>query len=214
MNNRKVLVTLCLAILALAGVTDAEAHGWPCPELWQMYTAAMTEVSLYVLPDGSGDRLDDARLYGGARTDATITIALYDCSYNPIPGYPLEDLWLESLYDGAVFCPAGNVADHNTDALGQSTFSGALRGGGCGSTWNDEGLLAFANGQGFMQAALDIHVNSADRNGDLQVNLSDISLFAAAYYGTYDYCADFYWDGVLNLSDVALLAQANGVACD
>jgi hypothetical protein len=40
-----------------------------------------------------------------------------------------------------------------------------------------------------------------------------VVLFAGAYYGAYDYCADFYWDGILNLSDIVVLAQNMGQTC-
>jgi len=42
--------------------------------------------------------------------------------------------------------------------------------------------------------------------------LTDVVLFSGIMFGDYDYAADFYWDGVVNLSDLVLLAQ--GVTAD
>ena len=55
-----------------------------------------------------------------------------------------------------------------------------------------------------------IRFNSPDMNGDLVINLVDVSLFAQVYLGGYSYSADFYWDGLLNMVDVAILAQHYG----
>lgn len=43
-----------------------------------------------------------------------------------------------------------------------------------------------------------------DGNGD--VNLTDLSIFAAAYYGVYLFCADYDCNGVLNLTDLSVFA--------
>jgi len=55
--------------------------------------------------------------------------------------------------------------------------------------------------------------NSPDLNGDLVVNLSDIILFARIYWGEYSYAADFYWDGQVNLSDLAMMIGTRGRTC-
>ena len=52
---------------------------------------------------------------------------------------------------------------------------------------------------------------SADNNGDLVVNLADLSTFAAGYTGAYNACADVFYDGVINLSDLSLFSQAYGI---
>ena len=56
--------------------------------------------------------------------------------------------------------------------------------------------------------------NSADINGDLSVNLTDIVAFSQAMTGGYAYYADFNNDGSLNLSDIVRLAGGNGVSCN
>ena len=65
---------------------------------------------------------------------------------------------------------------------------------------------------------LPVHFNSADITGlggvvDGVVNLSDVSGFAQIYFGTYDFSGDFFFDGLMNLSDVGRLAAGNGSVC-
>ena len=56
--------------------------------------------------------------------------------------------------------------------------------------------------------------NSPDINGDLIVNLTDISLFAVDFFGAvYMYRSDFNYDGAINLTDLAMLAPTIGVPC-
>ena len=51
-------------------------------------------------------------------------------------------------------------------------------------------------------------VNSPDLNGDLLVNLADLSLFAQDYFGPYNYRSDLRWDGDLDLGDLVVFAVA------
>ncbi len=158
---------------------------------------------------------DNAMLYGGARTDATIGLKLLDSFGNPIPNYPAEQSWLTTITsDGFDNCAGGAYPDGDTDLLGQTSFSGPMGAGGSGAgsrimigTWpTPEFPIDFPGGALF-------HFNSPDINGDLVVNLTDIAWFAGDYFGPYDYRSDFFWDGVLNLSDIALMAQAVGASC-
>jgi hypothetical protein len=177
-------------------------------------TAASAEanaVSVFTLPNGGGHRIDDCFLSGGAKTDATITLTLVDLNGDPINLYPFEDLTLATASGGLVTCPGGSTADASTDINGQCTFSGSVFGGG--ASGSGEGTIVLVNGSALTQAPMNVSFNSPDISGDLIVNLSDISLFASFYYGSYSYSADFYWDGNLNLSDISLLAQGNGSAC-
>lgn len=60
---------------------------------------------------------------------------------------------------------------------------------------------------------LSISYNSPDINGDLRVDLSDVTFFAHDYFGVYDYRSDFNYDGVVNLTDVSMFAPELGAAC-
>jgi hypothetical protein len=170
------------------------------------------QVSVLVVPNGSGSPLNECYGFGtGPIVNATIEVWLRDAGGDSIYLFPFSDMWLETanaLKVGMVLCPGGSTADQSTDIHGYTTFSQELFAGCCGS-----GMMVVVNGTPLSQAPFDMLVNSPDMNCDLVVNLTDVTLFAQTYYGAYDYCADFYWDELLNLSDIVLLAQANGSAC-
>jgi hypothetical protein len=201
----------------LACVTGTAWAQAPDPILSHATCDDITPRSILSVPNGAGDAMEMARIYGGGFMDATITVTLIDGNGMPVSGYPSEDIWLDVLDPGVgdyTPCPAGNIADGATNALGQTTFSNTLSAGGSGSgaqvmigTWpTPEFPIPFAGGDLF-------HFNSPDINGDLQVNLSDIALFAGDYYGAYNYRSDYYWDGVVNLSDIGFMAQGVGASC-
>jgi len=178
-----------------------------------MATTGQT-LSLFNLPDGGGNPLTEAYVLNGAgaKVDATITLTLLDGLGNPIENYPFEDLTLscdDGLGQAMVPCTGGVSADGNTDAAGQTTFSGTLRAG----AWAAANTDVMVAGAALTSGGVALQMNSADMNGDGVVAVSDISLFAGVYYGTYSYGADFNADGSVALSDVSLLAGGNGSAC-
>ncbi|MFO7581993.1 FlgD immunoglobulin-like domain containing protein [Guyparkeria sp.] len=178
-------------------------------------TAAIQPVSVFVLPDGSGDRLDDANLFGGGAVDATITLTLYDANYDPIAGYPAEDLWLETEWGSLRFCEGSGIADANTDANGMTTFSGPFRGGGHSDPGGGDLLFVMVAGDALASGPpLEIYFNSADINGDLRVDEADEDLFASDLAGGYNYRSDFNGDGVVNLSDATLFHGGFGASCE
>jgi hypothetical protein len=163
--------------------------------------------TLLVVPDGNGAPLTAARRPGGAPVDATMRLTLLDACYDPIAHYPQEDLWLESVDQGLVLCAGGSIADHDTDLLGQTVWTQALRAGGHSLA----GCRVVVSGT--PGHALPLRVNSPDLNGDLVVSLIDIAMFASAFYGPYTFAADLWADGAVNISDIPVLAEALGAGC-
>jgi len=209
--------SLTLTLLILLGLTAVASAQVPDLEFSYATSANSEPVSILVRLDGSGWTLTNAMLFGGARTDATITLTLLDGTGNPVVDYPAESSWLVGGCRHPLclsVCGTGSISDGNTDMLGQTTFSNPLRAGGSGAgatimvgTWPEpESPIEFPGEELFQ-------FNSPDITGDLVVNLTDVALFAGDYYGSYNYRSDFYWDGILNLSDVSHLAQAMGDAC-
>lgn len=202
-----VALVVCAASVAVANVPDLGLS------TATMATTGQT-LSLFNRPDGGGSPLTEAYVLngGGAKADATITLTLVDGLGNPIANYPFEDLTL-SCDDGAgqamVPCVGGVSADGNTDAAGQTTFAGTLRAGG----WAAANTDVMVAGSALTSGGVALQMNSSDLNGDGVVAVSDISLFAQIYYGSYSYGADFNADGSVAISDVSLLAQGNGAAC-
>ena len=202
---------LMLAILLMIAAESLAVASQP--ELGPCYavTATTTPVSIYSLPGQGGDPLTSALLFGGALTDATITVTVVDIFMDPWPFFPAEDIWLEA--DGCSRCPAGSIADHSTEWNGETTITGPV---GFGGAIDPDGIRwanVFVNGEPILQPGFDIRFNSPDLNGDLRVDLTDVVLFAGDYFGAYHYRSDFHWDGVLNLADVVLMARGWGSVC-
>jgi len=193
-------LTVGLVSMAFAGIPDLEQSS--------ATTIATQQVSMYNLPNGGGDPFTDVYVQGGGKTDATVTVTLLDSAMQPIFNYPFEDIWVVSNNPVMVICPGGSSSDANTDASGQTTFTGAMFAGADGL-----GLVVVVNGDALTQAPLNFKFNSPDMSGDLVVNLTDVINFTGVYYGAYDYSADFYWDLTINLSDIVLLAQGLGSEC-
>jgi len=155
-------------------------------------------------------------LFDGVHTDATITVTLLDATGTPVIDYPAEDIYANGTNPDYYPCPQGTMADGPTDAMGQATFSNPWFAGGSSigatiaiGTWpQPEFQINFPDGDLF-------RFNSPDINGDLTVNLSDIVSFTQDFFDfeVYHYRSDFVWDGVLNLSDIVLMAQGVGAYC-
>jgi len=189
--------------VALAGIGEYEVR-------YSMAYEGPDVVSLMVMPDGSGPDFTEARIAFGNPVDATINVEFLDAVLDLVVGFPSEDMWLESRDSGMVMCAGGTVADGPTDAAGRTTFSLPPRAGG----WSaDVTQVVISGSPVYTQAGLDLHINSPDINGDLQVNLSDVQLFAEDFYGSYHFRSDLSYDLQVNLSDLLPMAEAMGAAC-
>jgi len=135
----------------------------------------------------------------------------------PVPNYPAEDIWLEIPNLNA--CIGGVNADGNTDSEGWFTFSRPL--GMSGSNDPAAGppvVHVMVNGttlydENGSPISPSIVANSPDINSDLIVNLTDVAIFAADFFGDYNFESDFLWDGEINLSDVVFMAEFMGDQC-
>lgn len=182
-----------------------------------------SEVSLAVVPDGSGTPFAGAWNGDGVPVDATLRIWLVDDQGYPMDGFLAGDVWLrfpeyqgtvascvEIPYSGDVFFPDG---DSDGDGMMQWTLP--LRGGG----WSEGPVELWIYGMRAMAPdfsevpPLPIRVNSPDVNGDLEVDLTDITLFAQDLGGPYNFRSDLCWDGGIDLSDIVIFAQGIGAIC-
>ena len=196
---------LCLLVAqpALGGVGNPEIS-------LEMAYQGPEAVCLLVVPDGSGRPFTEARTASGQIVDATLTAEILDINLDPIASYPAEDVWLTTDDEGLVRCPAGMIADGPTDAFGRTTFSAPPRAGG----WDLSVTRAVVSGWTSLGTGVALNYNSPDLNGDLEVNLSDVQLFAADFFdAAYHHRADLYFDGTINLADIVPLARAFGAAC-
>lgn len=196
-------LVLSVASLATAGVPDL---GLSTASI----DPAANGASIFVLPNGAGIGFDEAFAAGAVVVDATITLNLVDTNGDAIFGYPFEDMWIATSLGGLVGCEGGVAADASTDINGETTWSNPLAAGGNSFGETTQVIIA---GNALSGAGLDLTFNSADMNGDLEVNLTDIASFTPML-ATYDYDGDFNNDGVINLSDIARFTQGIGVSCN
>ncbi len=195
---------LAAAFLAASAASVATSQWFE--ESWA--EIAHQPVSYFVCPAGDGVWLTTAFAEGGVTVDGTITLHLLDMLQDPIPFYPAEDIWIESSQDDLLHRTGGTIADHDTDADGITVWQLPLRAGG---TWTPGSTLRVViAGMILQRPGLQARHNSPDINGDLDVNLADLSAFAGDYHGVYAYRSDYNWDGAINLTDVSAVAAHYG----
>jgi hypothetical protein len=185
-----------------------------------------TLASLMILATlARADVPDTTNCYATIRDPHPFTVA--PCGGDPMPvvdvfllSYPDElpfeviaaDIWLHDY--GLALCGTVN-ADSSTFAPdpGHTTISGIhpmylLPGQACTAAQVD---VIFS---GDVIERLEFSVNGPDLSGDGEVTVTDFSLFGPLWLGTSP-CADFYEDGVVNLSDFAAFASwFNHCSCD
>ena len=195
------IITLLIPVVAFGNIPDINNCS--------IGTRATQDVSVLMCPACDGYAFTEAQTFGGAIMDATIEVYIRNSAGQGIPGVLPEDILLDE--PGLCFCDGSNVPDGETDATGYTQFADPLCGGGCAENLT---LGGFLTGIPFLQNPIPfVKVNSVDLNCDLVVDLIDLADFAAAYFGTVTYCVDFYWDGVMNLLDLAAFSQHYGHEC-
>jgi hypothetical protein len=167
--------------------------------------------TLMVVPDGSGSPFTEAHDEQGNVVDATITLFLRDGWGAAISYFPWEDMWLESADGGVVSCLWwGMTADQNTDVNGVTMWVNPPIAGG----FSQGPVIVFVNGFALLSnSGLPLEFTSPDINRDLVVNLQDLAILAPDYYSGYNFRSDLNGDGDINLSDIALFAQHLGAQC-
>jgi hypothetical protein len=194
------------ASFAMAGIPDLGLSSAS-----RAYVGGET-LSLWNLPDGTGNALTAAFLPGGAEADATISVELLDGLGVPVPNYPFEDMNLacdDGLGQAMVPCAGGASADFNTDVDGLTTFQTPLNAGG----WSTANTVVLIAGAPLTSGDIALRMNSSDMSGDGLVNLTDVGMFSPIFYGPYSFAADFNNDGLVNLADVGRLSAGNGKIC-
>ena len=202
------IMVVSLASMAWAGVPDLNVSTASIPD-------GAAGSSVFVLPNAAGIGFDEAFAPGGVEVDATITLTLIDTQGDPIFLFPFEDLWLESSNGSLSYCAGGTAADQSTDANGETTWSNPVAGGVNNDLFTGtETVVVMVAGSPLSSIGPAILFNSADQNGDLVVNLSDISRFTAVLNGAYNFAGDFNNDGIVNLSDIVRMTAGIGTVCN
>jgi hypothetical protein len=214
-------VFAAIAILLFAG--QAAANPIEVPVVTEVQFEPAQDVSLCMVPDGSGTSFAAAWDGDGHHVDATIRVQLSHEWGPEWPEFPAEDIWLGfyesptnvtgcldvSYYDNAFY------ADGDSDELGMVEWTLPWHGGG----WSTGPVTIYIYGGPAMYPdyselpPLPLRVNSPDISGDLVVDLTDVALFVQDLGGPYHYRSDFCWDGVIDLSDIAIFVQGMGAVC-
>lgn len=214
-----------LGILQLAGLgalafAAAAAAQVTIPDFnVEATTAESGEMSLIVVPDGSGSGFDAAYRFATSSptADATILMTLYNGDPfwgDLVANFPREDIWLACSNGHFAFCPGGTIADADTDANGQTSWRLPLHAGGwIDPSAGDELWICISGDMLDPHGLGGLRLNSPDLNFDLRVDLADVAAFASDYYGTYRYRSDFVWDGQLNIADVGRMANSIAAQC-
>ena len=222
MKNRLMFLAALLGIL-VAGFGAALAQVPIAANSNANMPGATAPVSVMVLPNGTGPQLTNCYYFGGLPANGVITVQLLDAAFDPVPNWPNRSIRINHTPNIAPnWCPdswypppmhAPNCADQVTDAGGFTRFSLAYHGG----WWQDRGSQVWvleATGV-WMPIPNDLKMffNSPDLNGDLAVNLLDVTIFSADLFGPYAYRSDFNWDGDINLLDVIIFSASLGITC-
>jgi len=191
-------------------------------------TSGLNDISMFLVPDGTGTPFTSCFQRGGALSNAVITVTLRDVFGAPVSGVPASLIRLEQASSPLAWCttslfpppPHGpNKADGPTDMLGETTFTRRYFGG----SWVEAAVtggtyvwLLDASSGTWNQIPTSVLVsyNSPDLNGDLVVDLLDVSEFAMTLFGgAYHYKIDFNYDLFNNLIDFAMFVPEYGASC-
>jgi hypothetical protein len=204
MMQRVRLSIACAALLILQTVPAARTAAClidPC-----LSSASSAGGVLLACPAGDGPTLSSI--------GATVTVTVLTCGDGqPIPLIPAEDFWI--IQDvplwSDLLCGGyrSSDADAPSDMNGQTTIRGTIAAGG----YMPDAIYVVA--QGYViglgclpDVTLPLVVVSPDINGDLVVDLVDLSSFAFAFSGggrAVDPRMDFNGDGQIDIVDLGLI---------
>jgi len=219
-RKRSVLLLVLIAFTATFLATKTTT-AVPLAFVQEVQCNVTEPVCILVIPDGSGMTFQEARTLDGEVVDVTVSVLIWLVDefgpIGPLAGFEAAHLTLQAPNGFTLGCAQDHVsaADHDTDADGWTEFTLAPRAGG----WSQELLEIYvvddpAGAMGSDIPALPIYFNSPDINGDRQVNLSDVVLFAQDFGDpSAPIRSDLLWDGIINLSDLVVLSQHLGVEC-
>ncbi len=213
------------AAAIISGAGNVLAQGSPVAQnsTAVLTTTGLNDVSMFLVPNGSGTPFTACYERGGRIISAMITVTLNNALGLPATGVPATDIRLEHWNSPLVWCPpfmypppfhAPNLADGPTNAAGQTTFTMSYHGGHWVRNVTYVWVLENTGIWNRIPTPVNVSYNSTDLNADLVVNLIDVSLFVGFYFaGGYFYEIDYNYDLKNDLIDVTFLAQTIGAAC-
>ncbi len=208
--TRSIMTSFVPALAIIITATVAVAN--PIPDFGNsaLTIGCPAGATVYVLPDGGGVFFTQAHSPDGTVVDATIWLTLLDSNGDPYSGWPAEDIWLQTSESGLVSCLHGTIADSDTDDSGTTCWQQPMRAGGHAF---GETVEVVVDAWPLPIPGVFVDFNSADIDGNLIVNLTDLTLFTMDYLGAFDPRSDFFRDGQLDLADLTRFTQALGAVC-
>lgn len=198
--------TMLVASVAMASVPDPNYStvGWRCSS----YNCEGACLFPTVCPDG-----DDGNKPGFLPSPSYIDLAVLDQFGVPMAGIPANEMYA-TMCAACDVTPARFYASAATDPAGLATIV-VTRIGGCCNV-----VPVYVMGINLA----DLQYRSYDYNGDLEVNLSDLTFFAPTYNKgagctppnpdpAYNECFDFTCDDCSDLSDLTLFARHYNHTC-
>jgi hypothetical protein len=188
------LIAAALLCWQITGVTTVNS-GVVDPNL---STATSAAGWYLVCPQGDGNDL--------SAVGCQISVSIADNTGTPIAGILATDFWLVGQNGGLNLCGGSGSADADsaTNASGLTTMSDECAAGG-----QDTGLYVVCQGI-VLAVGVPITAVSPDINGDLLVDVIDLSAFAINYQSPpkpYNYNSDYNGDGKVDIIDFSIFAQ-------
>ncbi len=215
-----ITLIVCSASLVMAGIPDATQ----CDS--NRFEAGAKAILLVVPGQAAAYPFDAAVEIGNdfpapqVFIDATIQVTVRDGLGVVIANYPFEDIWLEcpasgnppgdtDMHVGLAACVSGATADFSTDVAGYTEFKNPPFAGG--QSWGQTRVVINGNG---LSNTVDVSFNSPDISGDGAVNLIDLADFTEDFYASdYHYRSDLFYDNVVNVIDLPIMAEFFTSAC-
>ena len=144
----------------------------------------------------------------------SFSFRMIDLAGSPISNIPGTDFWLIDCDPARnlILCAgsASSNADSSTNYDGRTTMSQTtLSVGGCANGLSPvcQGYVLQHGWPSCTDHCFDVRVRCADQNGDLQLNVGDVAMFASRYPPhAYNECGDLNFDGQVSLADLSRLA--------
>ncbi|MDD3642287.1 MAG: hypothetical protein PHQ19_02340 [Candidatus Krumholzibacteria bacterium] len=211
------LLFISLLILGFSFPFAAGSVAGEIDECWSELSVSCEGMRISICPRRDFEYIGE----GCGGTDDYIEIWVRDAGGYGVAGIPETDYCLfacdanEELSICYFFITADSVTSAMEAFRGRTTFSRSrIAGGGCALN----GVCMAVQGKVVLDEecihpiCLDIEIVSPDINGDLDVDLSDLSFFGEAYNTQegepgYSACCDYNDDGVCDLSDFAFFGQ-------
>jgi len=211
-------------IITFWGTATALAQNSPVAQNCSatLVTQGLPPISMLLEPNGTGTPLSVCYDATGAMVNAWISVTLRDAAGSAVTNVPATDVRLEEIGSPLAWCGlnwypppahAPNLADVPSNAIGQTSFTLSYHGGGWIQGPIFVWVLEASGAWNPIPMPVNTYFNSVDINGDLLVNLTDVTLFTADFFGAPQYRSDFNNDGAINLTDLTLLAPHIGASC-